>query len=351
MYRTGFWLLTAALCLGAAVPDVVHDITPRVGLVEVYGTRKVSPDKIRAALGAKPGDPMPARLAAEDRIDKVSGVLFSRVEAACCDGQNMVLYVGIEERDSPHIDYHRTPTGAVELPPELMQAYQKFLEEVTGSIRGHNADQDLTEGFSLMADPECRRLQDSFLPLVAAHLAQVDQVLRNAAEPEQRAAAAYLLQYAPRGPRTSKVMVDSLQYGLRDVDDTVRENAMRSLKAVAVGARLHPEQEIHLEPTWFVELMNSVVWSDRRDALQALVNLTDKGNPETLELLRERALPSVIEMARWQDLSNALPAFILAGRIAGLDEASIKTAWVSGDRNAVLKQALRSKGKHSRFSD
>ncbi len=340
-----------ALSMSAAVPDVQpRDITPRVGLVEVYGTRKVSPEKIKAALKAKPGDPMPSRLDAEDRIDKVSGVVVSRVEAACCDGNNMVLYVGIEERDTPHIDYHATPTGDTALPADLFTAYRTFLDEVAGSIRGRNADEDLTQGYSLMEDPECRRLQQSFVPAVAANLALVDRVLRESADPEQRAAAAYLLQYGPREPRAIKTIVDGLQYGLRDVDDNVRENAMRALKAVAVGAKLHPEQQIRLEPTWFVELMNSVVWSDRRDATRALVNLTENRDPDTLALLRERALPSVVEMARWHDMTAALPAFILAGRLAGLDDAAIKTAWVNGDREAVLKKLTISSGKHSTFS-
>jgi hypothetical protein len=339
------------LSISAAVPDIKpRDITPRVGLIEVYGTRKVSPEKVKAALGAKPGDPMPSRLDAEDRIDKVSGVVVSRVEAACCDGKNMVLYIGIEERDAPHIDYHPIPTGDVALPADLFADYRAFLDEVAGSIRGRNADEDLTQGYSLMEDPECRRLQQLFIPVVAANLALVDRVLRESADPEQRAAAAYLLQYGPREPRAIKTIVNGLQYGLRDDDDNVRENAMRALKAVAVGAKLHPEQQIHLEPTWFVELMNSVVWSDRRDATRALVNLTENHDADTLALLRERALPSVIEMARWHDMRAALPAFILAGRLAGLDEAAIKTAWVNGDREAVLKRALNPNGKHSAFS-
>jgi hypothetical protein len=348
MYRFSSLVLALGLCLRAAeVPSAVHDITPKVGLIEVYGVRKVSAAKIKTAIGAKPGDPLPSRLDIEDRVDKVSGVLFSRVEAACCDGRNMVLYVGIEEKDSPHVDYHATPTGDIKLPPELFDSYQKFLDEVAGSIRGHNADEDLTQGFSLMQDVESRKYQESFLPLVAANLPQVDKVLRESADPEQRSAAAYLLQYGPRGPHTTGVVIDSLQYGLRDIDDDVRSNAMRSLRAIAIGAKMHPEQRIHLQPTWFVELMNSVVWSDRRDATQAMVNLTETRDADTLALLRERALPSVIEMARWHDLSGALPAFLLAGRLAGMDDASIKTAWVSGDHEAVLKKAAGIKGKHS----
>jgi hypothetical protein len=135
--------------------------------------------------------------------------------------------------------------------------------------------------------------------------------------------------------------VNGLQYALQDQEDTVRENAMRALKAVAVGARLHPEQQIRIEPTWFVELMNSVVWSDRRNASLALVNLTDKRDPETLGLLRERALSSVVEMARWHDLEHALPGFILAGRLAGLNDKQIQDAWISGNRESVLRQAMK----------
>jgi hypothetical protein len=353
MYRFVPALATFAASLPVVAANVTpHDITPRVGLVEIYGLHKVSPEKIRTALGAKPGDPMPSRMDAEDRIDKVSGVVVSRVEAACCVGSNMVLYIGIEERDAPHIDYHEIPTSDVKLPAALFDSYHKFLDEVAGSIRGRNADEDLTQGYSLMADPECRRLQQSFIVDVTENLALVDRVLRESADSEERAAAAYLLQYGPRGPHTTKIVVDGLQYGLRDEDDNVRENAVRALKAVAVGAKLHPEQAIRIEPTWFVELMNSVVWSDRRDATRALVNLTENHDSNTLALLRERALPSVVEMARWHDQTAALPAFILAGRLAGLDEAAIKSAWLSGDREAVLKKALNPSGnnKHSVFS-
>jgi hypothetical protein len=343
-------VLAAVLFCGCAAAENPvasgTDITPRIGSIEIYGARKVSVQKIRSALGAGPGDFLPSREDAEERIDKVSGVVASRIEAACCEQNKPILYVGIEERDSPHVEFHPTPTGNVTLPPELTDKYQAFLDAVGESIRGKNADEDLTNGYSLMADPECREIQQSFIPLVANNLAAVDRVLRESSDPEQRGAAAYLLQYGPRGPRTSKIVVNGLQWALRDVDDNVRENAVRALKAVAVGAKLHPEQQIRIEPTWFVELMNSVVWSDRRNASLALVNLTEQRDPETVSLLRERALPSIIEMARWHDLEHALPAFILAGRLAGLDEKTIQDAWISGNREPVLKKALKANGKH-----
>lgn len=331
--------LALAVCLAAGA----EDISPRIGAIEIYGARKVSVQKIRSAVAAKEGDPLPSREEIEDRIDKIPGVLASRVEATCCAAQGMILYIGVEEPGQPHFEFHPAPTGDVQLPVELAGNYHTFLDAVAASIRGKNADEDLTNGYSLMADPECRQLQQSFLPYVDRDLAVIDRVVRESADTEQRTIAAYVLQYAPRSPRAIKTMLDDLQYAMQDQQDTVRENAMRSLRAVAVGARLHPEQHIHIESTWFVELMNSVVWSDRHNASLALVDMTEHGDPATLELLRERALPSVLEMARWHNLQDALPAFILAGRLAGLNEQQIQSAWISGNREPVLREALKTK--------
>lgn len=328
----------ASLCSVAGLVQS-EDLTPRLGSVEIYGVRKASLEKIRAALGARPGEPLPARQDVEDRVIKVPGVLASRAEATCCVDKRMVLYVGVEEADGPHVDYHPEPQGTEELAQDILDNYHAFLESVSVSIRGKRADEDFTAGYSLMADSETRAIQEKFRPLVARDLLLIDRVLRESADPEQRTAAAYILQYTPRGSHTTKIMVDALQYALRDREENVRGNAMRALRAIGIGAKLHPNQEIRLEPTWFIELMNSIVFSDRRDAALALVNLTESPDPGALALLRERALPSVLEMAKWHDLKTALPAFILAGRLAGLDEKEISQAWVSGDRESVLSAA------------
>jgi hypothetical protein len=134
------------------------------------------------------------------------------------------------------------------------------------------------------------------------------------------------------------MMVDGIQWALQDDDDQVRANAMNALRTVLVGAKLHPEQAVRVEPTWLVELMNSVVFTDRFRASQSLVTLTEE-NPAALNLLRSRALPSVLEMARWHDLKAALPSFILAGRLAGWNKAQIDQAWLREDREAVIAAA------------
>jgi hypothetical protein len=285
IWFSAFVLVCVSLCRAQKPGAQAVDVSPRVGLIEVFGAHKVPAQKIVAATGVKPGDPLPPSEATEDRINKVSGISASRLEAVCCAaGGTMILYVGVEERDAPHLEFHPAPTGDVRLPDVLYDSYLGLLEEVEGSIRGRNADEDLTNGYSLMADTNARIVQQGFIPLAEQYLGLLDQVVRQSSDPEQRAAAAYLLQYGPRG-RKSKVIADALQYALRDQEDVVRKNALRALRAVCVGAKLHPEQDMTIEPTWFVEMLNSVVWSDRRSAAQQLVDLTEDRKQETLDLI------------------------------------------------------------------
>jgi len=339
--KIAFIVFCGCLCRAQTVVDV----SPRIGLVEVFGARKVSVQKIRTAVGAKAGDPLPPAEAAEERINKIPGVAASRLETTCCAAdRKMILYVGVEERDAARLEFHPAPSGDARLPSNLYDDYLSFLEAVEGSIRGQNADEDLTNGYSLMADPYARVLQQGFIPLVDKDLPILDQVVRECSDPEQRAAAAYLLQYGPRG-RKARVITDALQYAVRDQEDIVRKNATRALRAIYVGGKLHPEQDVTVEPTWFVEMLNSVVWSDRRNASEILVDLTEDRKQETLDLIRERALASVVEMARWQTLDHALPAFVLAGRVAGVDEKEIKAAWLREDRESVLSELTDKKGR------
>jgi hypothetical protein len=105
-------------------------------------------------------------------------------------------------------------------------------------------------------------------------------------------------------------------------------------------AAKQPDLGIHLSPTWFVEMLNSIVLSDRTRATKALINLTDSRPAATLDLIRERALPSLVQMAQWRSLRYALPAFILLGRAGGLSEDQIQESWTRGDRAATVLQVL-----------
>src|SRR6185369_9057570 len=209
------------------------------------------------------------------------------------------------------------------------------------AVRRGSTAEDLTRGHSLMADPLAREIQLQFPAVADKNLPQLRAVLRNSSDDEQRAIAASLIGYAPK---KDQITAD-LQFALRDADPGVRGNAARALVALAVYARLHTDSGIKLEPTWFIEMLNSLSWTDRERALTALEILTDTRDAQMLGQLRQRALPALAEMSRWKTLEHALPAFILPGRLAGLSEQQIQDAWTRGDRESVIAAATSDKKK------
>ncbi len=128
---------------------------------------------------------------------------------------------------------------------------------------------------------------------------------------------------------------------LTDPDQGVRENAAHNLVALSVLQRLQPDSGIKIAPTWFIEMLNSLSWSDRDRAERALEVLTEHRDPSALDQMRMRALDSLVEMARWKVLNHALPACILLGRIAGLTDEEIQDDWSRGDRQAIIAAAKK----------
>jgi hypothetical protein len=94
-----------------------------------------------------------------------------------------------------------------------------------------------------------------------------------------------------------------------------------------------------------IEMIDSVYWTDRNNAVVALVNLTETRDPKLLDHVRERALRGLTEMARWKHLPHALPSCILLGRVAGWPEEQIQAAWSRGDRDAIVAAAQKSAAK------
>lgn len=331
-FRRTFPILVLLAVTAAYAQDL------KVDVLDFYGLRKVSESQVRKALGVKEGDRMPpSKGDAEAKLDQISGVVESHLEAVCCDNGQTILYVGIEERGAPHFDLREPPEGDANLPDEIATAYNRFLEAAQAASRRGSTAEDLTRGHPLMADGSARAIQETFPTLVDQNLASVRAVLRTSSDEAQRAMAAYVLVYATR----KKDIVNDLQYGLKDADAGVRNNAARSLVALSVLAKLDPSSEINISPTWFIEMLNSLSRSDRNRALWALQTLTDSRDPLVLDQLRTRALDALVDMARWKTLSHALPAFILLGRVAGIPEPEIQAAWTRGDRDTVITAAKK----------
>jgi hypothetical protein len=310
---------------------------PKTGDINFYGLRKLTPDKVLGTISLKPGDPLPpSKGDLEDRLEEIPGVAAARVEAVCCDEAGAILFIGIEERGSPHFDTRPDPLGTASLPEDLMNSYRAFLNAVARASQLGTPAEDLSAGESRLSDPAARGPQDQLSAFATDHLDVLRDVLRNGPEPEERAVAAAVIGYAPK----KNEVVNDLQFALQDPEPSVRANAVRALKAIAVLAQKRPELNLRVAPTWMVAMLNSLALSDRQQAAEALVTLTERPNPAALDLIRERALPSLVDMARWKTLRYALPSFLLVGRTAGLSEQELQDQWQKGDRETAIQKAL-----------
>ncbi len=315
---------------------------PRIGLIDFYGLHRVTEAKVRQTIGVKEGDFLPrSKGDVEERLDTIPNVVESHLEAVCCDDGRMILYVGLEEKGAVHFDLREPPDGEVQLPEDVTKTYKRFLEASQNALRMHETAEDLTNGHALSANAETREIQQQFIPVAKQYVGDLRHILRDSNDEEQRAIAAYVIVYYP----DEKAIVDDLQFALKDSDPGVRTNAAHGLRALAVLARLKPDSGVKVEPTWFIEMLNSLSWSDRSQALDMLQILTDDHNPSALDQLRDRALPALTEMARWKTLKHALPAFLLLGRVAGIPDDQVQEAWSRGDREPIIAQATTSKKK------
>lgn len=323
----------------AAFPQAPQPIgVPRIGRIEFYGLRKVSPQLARQALGLSEGSALPpSKGEVADRLTDIPQVLNASVEAICCENGAITLYVGVEERTQPHYTVRPAPGGAAELPLEVRAAYEDLQAALHAAELRGPVEEELAAGHPLSKDPAVRARQEGLLGLVAQNLQAIRDVLRESGDEHQRAIAAYLLPYAPN----KYEIVSDLHDALADNDPRVRSNAVHSLTALALLERADAGSRVRVSPTWFIEMLSSVAWTDRTKAAWALEILTEDRDVFTLTRLRGPVIEALREMAVWKNRAHARSAFVLLGRAAGMEEAAIADAWARDDREAVLAAAAK----------
>ena len=312
---------------------------PRIGVIEIFGARRTPAERIRKVLGVSEGGTLPrSKSEAEERIEGLDGVVRANLEAWCCEQGRLVLYVGIEERGGARFELRTPPQDeTLALPGEVMEAYAAFAEALRQATAEGDLEEDLSRGHSLMRNVPCRVAQQRLEALAELHEPLVLKAAVEAADPDLRAVAAYVAGYAPdKGAAAA-----ALQLALRDPEPAVRRNAARALKGIAWLALTRRDSGLRVQPTWFVEMLNSTVLSDRLEAVQVLSMYVERGDAGAAAQIRERALAALFEMARWQHLEHALPAYLLLGALGGIAEEELETAWAAGEREKLLARLER----------
>jgi hypothetical protein len=312
---------------------------PPVGIIDFYGLRTVNGQQVRDALHIAVGDSVMAQTFddVERRLKTIPGVTDARLNLVCCHEERAMLFVGITERGAPAIDFHAQPRGSARLPADVVQAGADFLEAMGAAVLRGDVGEDRSQGHALSFDPAVHTIQERFIIYAARHRKLLRAVLRSSAEATHRALAAEVLGYAA----DKKAIVPDLISAMRDPDESTRNNATRALLVIATLAERAPVRRLRIPPQPFIDLLNSLVWTDRNKSAGALEQLTASRDPALLSALRARALPSLIEMARWQSPAHAASSITIVGRIGGLSEEEIQSAQQRGDADRVIAAATR----------
>jgi hypothetical protein len=328
------WLIYVAFLLPAPQDPQM----PPIGVIDFYGLRTRTEQQVRAALQIKEGGTLTSEpKEAKRRLEALPGVVAASINFGCCEAGKATLYVGIAEKGAPLIAFRPAPQGKVRLPQEVTQAGEDFQKAHMEAILKGNSGEDDSEGHMLMSDPAARAVQERFLTFAARDLKLLRDVLHQSEDAEQRALAAQVIAYA----KDKQAVVNDLVEAMRDPAEGVRNNAMRALAVMAESAAQKTNHPIRIPVRPFIEMLNSVEWTDRNKSSLALLRLTKQRDPAVLSELRQKALPSLIEMARWKVSGHAYPPFFLLGRVAGFSENEIGDAWEHGDRAAFVDAAAK----------
>jgi hypothetical protein len=309
---------------------------PAVGIIDVYGLHAVPEAQVRKQLGFTSGDPLPAkRVDVEKRLAKIRGVSRATLTAVCCDDRKSIVFVGIEERDGPSLTFNPAPLGPARLEPDVIANGEALDRARETANRRSDGGEDVSQGHSLMTNAAARVLQTRNIGFAKRDLAQLKEVLKTSSDAHHRAIAADVLGYAA----DKKAVVPDLLAAMRDPAAEVRISAMRALTPIALLGQRSPDLGISVPPSAFVNLLSSPVWTDRSRASKMLVQLTQTRDSAVIRALRDRAVPSLKEMAKWKTAEYAQPSFWVLGRAVGVPDDSIQAAWMRGDRDAVIKAA------------
>jgi hypothetical protein len=306
----------------------------RIGKIELFGYSKVDPDKVRAALPFREGDPVSQETSAQEferaqkSVERVTGNAPTEIAPICCDGQgNLIIYIGLSGNPMRHLPRpkanSRLPANAIHLNEQLSQALQE------GAKIGAVAE-DSSKGYSLSTRyAPLRTIQLRMRNYALHHDRRLREVLASSLDARQRTVAAELLGYA----RQSRSQLSALTHASRDSNSDVRNAATRALVVLVMS---NPALAKLIPPESFIEMLLSGTWTDVNKGSFLLSHLTLGRDPTLLaQLRRPKVLERLIEIAHWPAI-HATPAAMILGRIAGINERRLLQLVATGQVNVIM---------------
>jgi hypothetical protein len=311
-----FFLAVAAL----AQPEHL-----RIGSIDFFGYTGLDLNTIRQAVPVQVGeqvseDEMPKLIAKLKQITKATDVA-----TVCCDDKGgLMIYIGLPGQSSRSLPYNAAPEGAAQLPQQVRNLYQQFMDALIKAVEKGASGEDDSQGYALFTDAATRARQLPMVDYARLHESRIRQVLESSSDAEQRAIAAQLMGYV----RSSPSQINALVRASHDPDSDVRNNAVRALGVLAGSS---PKKAAQIPAASFIEMLYSGSWTDRNKASLLLETLTRGRDPKLLGELREQASAPLREMAGWHSAGHAYAARMILGRCEGIEEARLQKLVAAGE--------------------
>ena len=316
MTKLRFLCLLLASCFATAC-----FAQPKVTSVDFYGLKSLSEDQIKKQLGFQDGEKLPFDTKElKDRLVAMESVDDAYVAPIQYPG-NLALFIGIREVGQAVPTFRDAPTSDLKLQDKLVEQYDQTMEMLIPAIKSGKAGEDKSAGHSLSEYEPMRELQEQFVAIADEEFEMLTRVLRKSSDTDSRVAAACILAYASDKNR----VVEELTYASRDPDSGVRNNAVRALSVLASYANSNPDLGLEVDPKSFIQLLSSLAWTDRNKGAAVLDGLTQQRDPKLMDALRGSAMAELEEMARWKSDGHAWYSIRILARLAGMQEAEIKT--------------------------
>ncbi|HYJ48051.1 MAG TPA: hypothetical protein VEV81_15680 [Pyrinomonadaceae bacterium] len=331
------------LLLPPGRPASGQDQPKLIGEIEFFGYSGIDLDKIRAELPFQEkerfvGETFAEKLErAREAVKSVTGRWPTEISNTCCDSQgNWIIFIGLSGKI---IHYAPHPRGTIRLPEKILDLYERFMTLNMESVQKGRFAEDQSKGYALSEYPPLRSAQLEMRAYAVTHGALLRSVLEGSREDRERIAAAELLGFS----RQSDAQLASLIRATRDGNSTVRNNATRALFVLAMSKS---KIATRIPVAGFIELLLSGTWTDLNKSSNLLAIITESRDRKVLaQLHRKEVLERLIEMARWR--SHGVPAAMILGRIAGIDEGRLRQLITEGEVEIVIRELQDRLGQRS----
>jgi hypothetical protein len=313
---------------------------PVLTAIDVFGARSVDPEAARRALGFEIGQPFVRSSFVlkqkEDEIKKLGSFSFVKISYINYVGGPEVghCYLTVDLVEAGDERRSRLLPAPTEQPPDpegLVARWRTYEDKAwqllnRGELDMMKATCKVTHCALGFNHPDLAPQEAFFVEKVPAHLDELAAVLRKDQDAKSRAAAAFLLAYAP----SPEQAVPRLTPSIRDPSSLVRNNAIRVLSSLQKAAeRPLLDLDMALDAVLLPET------TDRNKAVNLLKGLLEKMPPKERarkkgSILRQVG-PDLVAMTELRQPNNRDPAQGVLTLLSGDKQADPKAwrAWLA----------------------